>query len=301
MTQENDKDKKVILLTGATSGIGLAVAEALAKMDIKLYIVGRRMEKTQAVFDHLCQTSGNKDIEYLLADLSSQDSVRNLAKVFKRTESRLDALIHVAGTVETTRILTQDGIEKHFAVNFLSRFLLTHLLLDLLKKSGSARVVNVSGAYHAHGRIHFEDLTLEKKYSWQEANNQSKLADVLMTYALASRLKKAGIRVNCLHPGAVRTGVVLRTKGLSFWTKLLYRLVSWMFRSPAKGAETVIWLATAPEAGKYSGKYFIDKKAVKSAPATYDKELQDRLWRTSLQLTGLEAFEDVSSVFVLSN
>jgi NAD(P)-dependent dehydrogenase (short-subunit alcohol dehydrogenase family) len=301
MAQEKDNQKKVILLTGATSGIGLAAAEALAKMNVKLYLVGRRMEKTQMVLDHLRATTGNKDIDYLLADLASQESVRNLAKVFKRMENRLDALVHVAGTVETSRVLTPDGVEKHFAVNYLSRFLLTHLLLDLLKKSGSARVVNVSGAYHAYGRIHFEDLTLEQKYSWQEANNQSKLADVLFTYALASRMKKAGIRVNCLHPGAVRTGVVLRTKGISVWTKLLYRMVSWMFRSPAKGAETVVWLATSPEAGKFTGKYFIDKKAVKSAAPTYDKELQDRLWRTSLQLTGLEAMEDVSSVFLLNN
>lgn len=290
-----------MMITGATSGIGLAVAEELARQGHKLYLVGRRLEKTTDVQEKLKEKTGNKDIEMLLADLSSQESIRNLAKVFKRTEQRLDALIHVAGTIETVQVFSADGIEKHFAVNYLSIFLLSHLLLDLLKKSGNARVVIVAGAYHARGRIHFEDLNLEKNYTWQEANNQSKLAEVLFTYSFAKRVKKAGIRVNCLHPGAVRTGVVLRNPGFSLWSKLLYRMVSWAFRSPAKGAETVIWLATAPEAGKFTGKYFIDKQPVKSSPASYDPELQERLWKASLQLTSLEAFEDVSSVFLLNN
>ena len=159
----------------------------------------------------------------------------------------------------------------------------------------------MAGAYHTRGKIHLDDLFLQQDFSWQEALYQAKLANVLFTYALARKLKNTGIRVNCLHPGAVRTGMVLRTKGFSFWSKLLYRMLSPFFRSPAKGAETILWLATDPEAKDFTGKYFIDKKAVKSSPTSYDTELQDQLWSASLRLTHLEAFDNVSVLFAHSN
>lgn len=290
--EENLKDK-VVLLTGATSGIGLALAKKIATAGAELYIVGRRLEKTSAVVHRLKRDSGNEKVEYLLADLGNLDSVRNLAQVFKMKAKRLDVLLHVAGTVEITRKVSPPGVEGHFMVNYLSRFLLTHLLLDVLKAAPAARVIQVAGAYHKKGKIDFDDLEYRKNYSWQAANARSKLADVLFCYALARRLKPSGITVNCLHPGAVRTGVVLRTSGIPWYMKLAYHLMKGFFIPPEKAAEFIFKLGFSPDYKGVTGKYFASGKEQKSSPQSYDRELQEKLWKESLRLTGIEAFDNL--------
>ncbi len=284
----NQIDGKICLVTGATSGIGKATALELARMGAIVIIVGRNEERGKLVQRDLQDTSGNPSVDFLLADLSSQQSVRSLAQTFKSQYSQLHVLINNAGTFLTKRQVTEDGLEMTLAVNYLSRFLLTHLLVDVLKQSAPARIINVAGAYHAKGEIYFDDINLEQNYSGSRANNQAKLADVLFTYALAQRLAGTKeVTVNCLHPGAVRTGSIYKDPDVSFSKKLMYKLFSPFFKPPEKGAETSIYLASSPEVDGITGKYFVNKKAVKSAPMTYDSALQERLWKLSVQLTNL--------------
>lgn len=284
----NQVDGKICLVTGATSGIGKATALELARIGATVVIVGRNEERGKLVQRELQDISGNPSVDLLLADLSSQQSVRSLAQTFKSKYPQLHVLINNAGTFLTKRHVTEDGIEMTLAVNYLSRFLLTHLLVDVLKQSAPARIINVAGAYHAKGEIYFDDINLEQNYSGSRANNQAKLADVLFTYALAQRLAGTKVTVNCLHPGAVRTGSIYKDPDVSFSKKFMYKLFSSFFKPPEKGAETSIYLASSPEVDGITGKYFVNKKATKSAPKTYDTALQERLWKLSVRLTSLQ-------------
>ena len=280
---------KTCLVTGATSGIGKATALKLAQMGATVIIVSRNEEKGLLAQRELQKLSGNKLVDFLVADLSSQNSVRNLAQSLKEKlqQKQLHVLINNAGTFSTKRQMTEDGLEMTFAVNFLSRFLLTNLLLDILKQSAPSRIINVAGAYHSKGEIHFDDINLEQNYGASRANNQAKLADVLFTYELARRLDGTNVTVNCLHPGAVRTGSIYKDKNASFIMKTMYKFFSVFFKSPEKGAETSVYLASSPEVKNVTGEYFIDKKIKKSVEKTYDRDLQDKLWKISVSLTGL--------------
>src|SRR5215207_6225037 len=200
--------EKIILITGATNGIGKAAALELAKQGNTVVIVGRNPAKTQATVEEIKQQSGNSAVEGLIADLSSLADVRRLADEFRQRHSRLDVLINNAGALFAERELTVDGYEMTFAVNHLAYFLLTNLLLDLLKASAPARIVNVASDAHKGMKINFDDLQLEKNYGGMmgPAYGQSKLANILFTYELARRLAGTGVTVNALHPGLVRTG-----------------------------------------------------------------------------------------------
>ncbi|MHA2298699.1 MAG: SDR family oxidoreductase [Candidatus Hodarchaeales archaeon] len=279
---------KVSLITGATSGIGKATALELAKMGATVVIVSRDEKKGRIVQYELQEQSGNQSVDLLVADLSSQESVRNLARSFKEKYQHLHVLVNNAGTYLTKRHVTEDGLEMILAVNYLSRFLLTNLLLDILKKSAPSRIINVAGAYHAKGEINFDDINLEQDYSASRANNQAKLADVLFTYELARRLEGTNVTVNCLHPGAVRTGSIYKDKDATYMMKTMYKLFSVFFKSTEKGAETPVYLASSPEVEGITGKYFTNKKVKKSAQKTYDENLQNRLWKVSASLTGLQ-------------
>ena len=209
--------------------------------------------------------------------------VRNLAEQVKSRFPALNGLILNAGTYQVNRYLTTEGFERTWAVNYLSRFLLTDLLLDLLKQNGPARIVDVSGAYHSKGNIHVDDV-LSPKLLRRQANNQSKLANVLFTYQLAKNLADAPVTVNTLHPGAVKTDLIFKTEGVSPFAKMMYGLFSSFFKSPEQGAATAVYLASAPELEGITGKYFVNGKAVKSSRESYRQELQEQLWEMSSRM-----------------
>jgi len=221
----------------------------------------------------------------LIADLSSQESIRRLATAFRTRYQQLHVLVNNAGVYYTSRHVTADGLEAMFAVNYLARFLLTDLLLDIIKRSAPARIINVAGAYHAKGMINFADLQGEKDFDGQRANHQSKLADVLFTYELARRLEGTGVTANCLHPGIVATDLIEKDKDFPRLFKLLYRLARPVLKSPAQGAETILYLASSPEVEGVTGQYFVNKKMSQSSPQSHDLRLARRLWEVSEKLT----------------
>jgi NAD(P)-dependent dehydrogenase (short-subunit alcohol dehydrogenase family) len=278
---------KVCMITGANSGIGRATALGLAGMGATAVMVCRNRDLGQAAAQEIRAQSGNQRVELLVADLSSQAAIRSLAANFKARYSRLDVLINNAGIAPVRRSVTVDGIESVFAVNYLAPFLLTNLLLEALKASAPARVVNVAGDFHRKATIQFDDLMSEKAYTGVRANNQAKLALILFTYELARRLAGTGVTANCLHPGATATDGPLNDPDLPAFSRTMYRLVRAFFQSPERGAETSIYLASSPDVDGVTGKYFIKKRAVASSPESYDVAIAQRLWEVSSQLTGL--------------
>jgi retinol dehydrogenase 14 len=277
---------KTVLITGATNGIGKAAALAIAKQGASLVLVGRDKTKTEAVANELRTYSGNQNIDFLLADLSSQASIRKLTSDFKAKYSRLDVLINNAGGVFDKRKTTGDGLEYTFAFNHLGYFLLTNLLLDTLKASSPSRIINVSSSAEGLGKIDFSDLQSEKKYSGFSVYSMSKLANVMFTYELAKRLQGTGVTVNVLHPGRVKTGFGdnSQTPFMRFMMAVLKNLGA---LTPEQGADTVVYLATSPEVEGVTGKYFHKRKAGKTNPLSYDDNANKRLWDESAKLVKL--------------
>jgi retinol dehydrogenase-14 len=278
---------KICLVTGASSGIGKATALGLAKLGATVVIVCRDTARGETARAEIVQKSGSNSVDLLLADLSSQEEIRRLASEYKSKYQQLHVLINNAGVYYTKRHVTVDGLEAMFAVNYLAHFLLTNLLLDIIKRSAPARIINVAGAYHAKGKISFDDLQGEKDFDGQRANHQSKLADVLFTYELARRLKRAGVTATCLHPGMVATDLIAKDKDFPVFFKYLYKLSRPLMKSPAKGAETSISLASSPEVEGVTGQYFVNKKIAKSSPESRDVQLAQRLWEVSEKLAKL--------------
>lgn len=276
---------KVCMITGANSGIGKTTALGLAKMGATVVMVCRNRSRGEAALAEIKAESGNQAVDLILADLSSQASIRQLAGDFRARYQQLHVLVNNAGVFLSKRSVTADGIETHFAVNYLAPFLLTNLLLDPLEAGAPARIVNVAGEYHRKATMDFDDLMCEKDYSASRANNQAKLALILFTYELARRLEGTGVTVNCLHPGAVATGMVEKDPDFPPFSHFLYRLVKPFFASPEKGAETSIYLASSPEVEGVTGKYFIKKAAVESSPESHDVSIARRLWEVSAELT----------------
>ena len=276
---------KTILITGATNGIGKAAALELAKQGATVVIVGRDKTKTERVTQELCSASGNENVEYLLADLSSQVSIRKLAKDFKARYSRLEVLINNAGGFFDTRKTTLDGLEYTFAFNHLGYFLLTHLLLDVLKASAPSRIINVSSSAQGLARLDLDDLQSEKNYGGFSAYNVSKLANVMFTYELAKRLQGTGVTVNALHPGLVKTGFANDSSGfMGFIFGLAKRFAG---ITPEQGADTVVYLATSSEVKNVTGTYFHKRKVQKTNPVSYDATANQRLWDESARLVRL--------------
>lgn len=284
MTDQNiNMTSKVALITGANSGIGKETALVLARTGADLVIVCRDQERGRAALDEIKTKSGNASVELMICDLSSQAQIRKLADEFKQKHNRLDVLINNAGVILTRRRVTEDGLESTFAINHLAYFLLSNLLLDLIKQSAPARIVNVSSTVHKSATIDFDDLQSERSYSSMRAYGQSKLANVLFTYELARRLEGTRVTVNCLHPGVIATNIFRDVSGVVGAAAKLF------LKSPRRGAETSIYLATSPEVTGVTGKYFDDKRAVRSSPESYDEAIADRLWQVSAQLTKLQA------------
>jgi NAD(P)-dependent dehydrogenase (short-subunit alcohol dehydrogenase family) len=278
---------KICLVTGASSGIGKATALGLAKMGATVVMVCRDAARGQAALAEIRQKSGNNSIDLLVADLSSQAEIHRLASEYRSKYQHLHVLVNNAGVYYTKRHITVDGLEAMFVVNYIARFLLTNLLLDIIKSSAPARIINVAGAYHDKGKINFDDLQGERDFDGQRANHQSKLADVLFTYELARRLEGTGVTVNCLHSGMVATDLIDKDKDFPRFYKYLYKLSRPLMKSPAKGAETSIYLASSPEVEGVTGQYFINKKIAESSTDSHDPQLAQRLWNVSAKLTRL--------------
>jgi NAD(P)-dependent dehydrogenase (short-subunit alcohol dehydrogenase family) len=269
---------KTCLITGATLGIGKETALGLAKMGAHVVIVGRDEKRTRETGAWIAQQSGNVQVDHLVADLSLQTEVRRLAAAILSAYPRLDVLVNNAGAIFTKREVTAEGFEKTWALNHLAEFLLTELLLDRLKASAPARIVNVASDAHSTGSIDFDNLQGERKYSGIGAYSQSKLANIMFTYALARRLAGTGVTANCLHPGVVATGFGHNTPGL---INTILNVVRPFLITPAKGAETSIHLASSPDVAGVSGAYFAKSKPAKSSARSLDVAVQEKLWEVS--------------------
>lgn len=276
---------KICIVTGANSGIGKVTALELAKMGATVVLVSRDRTRGEAAQNEIRAQSGNDAIDLLLADLSSQQSIRQLAEDFKQRYTQLHVLINNAGVFGLTRRETVDGLEMTFAVNVLAPFLLTSLLLDVIKASAPARIVNVSSNSQEANYLKLDDLQSMKHYRPMRAYSQSKLAVVLFTYELARRLEGTGVTANCLHPGFVATNIAQRD--LLLPARLVTKLIFRFGISPEKGAKTSLYLATSPDVEGVTGKYFEKGVPRKSAPLSYDTSLQQQLWKACAELTGL--------------
>lgn len=276
--------EKTVLVTGATAGVGKETARILAGMGARVFIVGRNPQKTADTAEQIRKATGNEKVDSLVADLSSQAQVRELAEQVKRRCDRLNVLVNNAGAIFMSRKLSADNIEMTFALNHLSSFLLTHLLLDLLRASKPARIVNVSSEAHRIARMNFADLQSEHGYTSWKAYGQSKLANIYFTYGLTALLDGDGVTANALHPGFVATNFG-RSNGGIF--DPLFRLTHIAALTPEEGAQTSVYLASSPEVNGVSGKYFIRCKPVSPAPQSRDMNAARKLWDCSLELCNL--------------
>lgn len=279
---------KICIVTGATSGIGKATALGLAQQGAAVIVVGRNPQKGADTVNKIKNKTGNPSVKFMLADLSSQKDILRLAEQFKSSYQRLDVLVNNAGGKFLSRQETVDGNEMTFALNHLAYFLLTNLLMEPLKASGKARIINVSsGAHGGCSEIHFDDLQFQKGYVGKIAYAQSKLANLLFTYELARRLKGTGITVNAVHPGGVITNFCKNNGWISWAKHVTAHLMERNLIGPTEGAKTSVYLSSSPDVEGVSGKYFFNLKAVHSSKASYDEDSAKRLWNVSLELTGL--------------
>ncbi len=277
---------KTIVITGATSGLGLASARHLSKQGHNLILLSRDPQKCEDVISELRGT-GNQQLHSYPVDLGSLKEVREVGKQIVKN-FKVDVLLNNAGIWNSRRILSDDGIEQVFAVNHLAYFLLTHLLYPSLTRSEDARVVNVGSDSHFHGKLYLDDISLQSNYHGLRSYAQSKLANVMFTYELDRRKREPHVVVNCLQPGLVKTDIGLKH------TTWLHRL-AWKFRrqsgvSSEEGARTQLYLATAPEAKGISGKYWDNLKPKDSSKNSYDQESAQKLWEISCQLCGISDF-----------
>jgi NAD(P)-dependent dehydrogenase (short-subunit alcohol dehydrogenase family) len=278
----NDLEGKVILVTGATEGIGKAAAMNFAKRGATLVLVGRSREKSERVVAELKAESGNDKIELLLGDMSRMADVRTVADAFRAKHDRLDVLVNNAGGLFMEHQLSADGFEMTFALNHVAYFVLTTRLLDILQKTPGARVVSTSSAAHHVGKIDLDTITKRKGKAGFTAYGDSKLANILFTRELAHRLAPSGGTANAIHPGYVRTGFGLNNSGR--FVEFSRLVAKYLGRTPEKGAETIVWLATSPEAAKFNGEYFYDMKVARTSKRAKDDALAKRLWELSEKL-----------------
>jgi len=281
-----DVRSKTILVTGATSGIGLEASAELARLGARVVMVGRDSGRTEAAVTDVIARSGSREVSHLLCDFSSQASIRSFAADFLARHDRLHVLLNNAGGVNKTRRLSADGIEMTFAVNHLGYFLLTNLLCDLLVRSAPARVVSVASIGHRQGTLDFDDLGFERGGYWiMRAYGRSKLANVLFAAELARRLAEKGVTSNSVHPGSVATNI---WSGAPQWAKpLIAVFFRPFFISPRQGAANVVRLVVDPELEGVTGKYFEERKLVAPAPLAQDEALARRLWEVSAGMVGL--------------
>ena len=275
---------KICVVTGATSGIGMVTAQVLARQGATLIVIARNAERGAATVSRIQQKTGNSAVELMVADLSVQAQVRQLASEIQHRFARLDILVNNAGAFFSRRQPSQDGLEMTFALNHLAYFLLTNLLLDSLKAADSARIVNVSSEAHRRAQLDFSDLQGQHRYSGWSAYARSKLANILFTYELARRLAGTGIVTNALHPGFVATNFGRNNRSI---TAAFFRVLQMAAISPEEGAQTIIYLASSPAVKGITGEYFVKQQAVRSSQVSYDRAAAERLWQISAELTRL--------------
>lgn len=271
-----DLEGKVFLVTGGTEGIGKAASLDFASRGATIALVGRNKEKTERVANEL-RAAGATKVDPIFADLSRVSEMKRAAAEFKASHDRLDVLVNNAGGVFFTHETTGDGYEITFALNHLAYFVITNELLDLLKKTKGSRVISTSSGAHQGGKIDLGDIA--KRPSGKAGFGvycDSKLANILFTRELAKKLDGSGVLVNCFHPGFVQTGFAMNNQG--FLKNAIALGASVFARTPAKGAETLIWLATSPDAAGTSGEYFFDRKVKKTTRLAYDMDLASKLW-----------------------
>lgn len=275
-------DGKVFLITGATEGIGKAAALSFAKGGATLVLVGRNREKTERTVTDLRAASGNEAITHLLGDMSKIADVRTVAEGFRRKHDRLDVLVNNAGAVFNDYSLSADGIEMTFALNHVGYFVLTVALLDLVRKTPGARIVSTSSGAHRGGKVNLDTIVKRNGKAGFSSYSDSKLANILFTRELARQLDGSGATANCMHPGFVRTGFGMNNPG---WMASVISVASSLFaRTPEKGAETLVWLATSPEAAQHNGQYFYDKKIASTSKRAQDDAMAKALWELSEKL-----------------
>ena len=280
-----DLSGKTVLVTGATAGIGLATARALAARGADVIVVGRDRARTDAAVSLIAQERHGAVVTPLVADLASMGDVRRLAGEVRARWSRLDVLVNNAGAMFGERLLTPEGFERTWALNHLSCLLLTVELLPLLTESAPSRIVHVSSMTHASATLASQSHSDMQRFRGMQAYAQAKLAQLLCGYALARRMAGTGVTVNALHPGVVATDVAKEMGPLfSFMQKTLLKPFS---VSPERAAETSVYLAGSPEMEGVTGGYFVKSVQRKSSAASYDEALQERMWTTSLAKLGL--------------
>jgi len=278
---------KTCFITGATSGIGEETAVALAREGARIGILARSAERGERSRERIVRESGGADVEVVHGDLASLDSIRNAAAEVRERWDEIHVLINNAGVINMSRTTTLDGFENTFGVNHLGPFLFTKLLLDRVLASGPSRIINTASDAHRFAKrgLDLDDLQNEARYSAFRVYGESKLANILFTRSLAKRLEGAATTVNCLHPGAVATGLGQNNGVVS---RAITALLKPFFRTPEKGAETAIYLATSGEVQGVSGEYFANLRAVKPSANARDDALAEALWQKSAELVGVE-------------
>ncbi len=264
---------KTVLITGATDGIGKQVAMAIASQGARVLVHGRTPLKSENASREIKSVTGSDEVVPIVADFSSLHEVRQLVDTISDEHPKIHVLINNAGVYMNERRLSADGYEMTFAVNHLAHFLLSHLLLDTLKRSAPSRIINVSSVAHQRGTLRLDDLHGDRRFDPYGAYAQSKLANILFTKALARRLDGTGVTVNALHPGVIGT-------------KLLYAGFSMKGASLQKGAETPVFLASSPDVEGVTGEYFVDCAQQRPAAHALDESAQEQLWDESMRLVG---------------
>ncbi|KAK3573505.1 hypothetical protein QTP86_025297 [Hemibagrus guttatus] len=280
---------KTVIVTGANSGIGRATAAELLRREARVIMACRSRERGESAAQEIRQQAGTGHGELLvrLLDLACLNSVRSFCEQINKEEPRLDVLINNAGVYQCPYSRTEDGFEMQFGVNHLGHFLLTHLLLDLLKRSAPSRVVVVSSKLYKRGEIDFDDLNSERSYDGAAAYSRSKLANLLFTLELGRRLEDTGVTVNALTPGIVRTNLG-RHVHIPLLAKPLVSLASWaLLRSPEEGAKTSVYLACSPDVEGVRGKCFADCQEMKLLPKAMDEDVAKKLWDISEVMVGI--------------
>jgi retinol dehydrogenase 12 len=276
--------KPICLITGATEGIGRATAIELASRGFSVVIAARDAARAEAAKNEIAAETGNPDIDTIVADLRSFAQVRQLCETFHRRYPRLDVLVNNAGILASENELTEDGFEATLQVNYLSAFYLTQLMLDALKRAGQGRIINLSSSVHAIGKFDSEHLQRGRRFPAFSAYANSKLLMLLFSIELAERLKNTPVTANAVHPGIVKTPMMLNARGF-------FRAVAWLALpfaiSPQQGAATSVYLATSPEVAEVSGKYFTRSRETKFKTAFNTTESREHLWNLSMQSVGL--------------
>lgn len=276
---------KHIVITGATSGIGLETAKALAGMGASITLIARNDEKVKSIIQSIQEDTENTDIDFVKADLASQKQIRQAATEILQRHPVINVLINNAATWQSHFALTEDHIERMFAVNHLSYFLLTHCLMEGLKKASEARIINVASGSHFNGKIHWDNLNLEGNYHGLRAYGQSKLANVLFTYEFAGKNPGLNITINAVHPGLVKTDI--GTKHTTLFHTLAWRLRRMSGVTPKEGAATSIYLASSPKISDITGEYWSKCQIAPSSEASHNREDAERLWNVCEKLCGI--------------